>query len=100
MSVNDVTFELSEAVSGYPNRNAIAEKVNRLIDIGARVALDDVGAGRDGLERLYTIRSATVVKIDRGRRGDGRNACLCPGGQRRPGAWLVGRFARRDEPDR
>lgn len=64
-SANDVTFELSEAVSGYMDRFAIAEKVNRMIDVGARVALDDFGAGRDGLERLYSIRSASAVKIDR-----------------------------------
>ena len=64
-SANDVTFELSEAVSGYTNRGAIAEKVNQLIEVGARVALDDFGAGRDGLERLYAIRRTTAVKIDR-----------------------------------
>jgi len=64
-TVNDVTFELSEAVSGYCDRAAIAEKVNQLIDVGVRVALDDFGAGRDGLERLYAIRSVSAVKIDR-----------------------------------
>ena len=65
VSANDVTFELSEAVSGYTNRHAIAEKVNRLIHEGARVALDDFGTGRDGLERLYAIHNASAVKIDR-----------------------------------
>jgi EAL domain-containing protein (putative c-di-GMP-specific phosphodiesterase class I) len=62
---NDVTFELSEAVSGYADRDAIAAKVNELIDGGARVALDDFGAGRDGLERLYALRDVAAVKIDR-----------------------------------
>jgi EAL domain-containing protein (putative c-di-GMP-specific phosphodiesterase class I) len=65
VSANDVTFELSEAVSGYSDRAVIAEKVNELISVGARMALDDFGAGRDGLERLYAIRNAAVVKIDR-----------------------------------
>lgn len=65
VAANDVTFELSEAVSGYLHRNAIADKVNELIEVGARVALDDFGAGRDGLERLYAIRRAAAVKIDR-----------------------------------
>lgn len=65
MSANDVTFELSEAVSGYIDRAEIAEKVNKLLDVGARVALDDFGAGRDGMERLYSIRSVAAVKIDR-----------------------------------
>lgn len=62
---NDVTFELSEAVSGYADRAAIAEKVNSLLAFGARIALDDFGAGRDGLERLYSIHSVSAVKIDR-----------------------------------
>lgn len=65
VSANDVTFELSESVAGYPDRGAIADKVNQLLDVGARVALDDFGAGRDGLERLYAIRRAAVLKIDR-----------------------------------
>jgi EAL domain-containing protein (putative c-di-GMP-specific phosphodiesterase class I) len=64
-AVNDVTFELSEAVSGYCDRAAIAAKVNQLIDVGVRVALDDFGTGRDGLERLYAIRGVSAVKIDR-----------------------------------
>lgn len=36
-----------------------------MIGVGARVALDDFGAGRDGLERLYAIRNVVAVKIDR-----------------------------------
>lgn len=64
-SANDVTFELSESVSSYCERKSIAAKVNQLIDAGARVALDDFGAGRDGLERLYSVRQVAAVKIDR-----------------------------------
>lgn len=64
-TANDVTFELSEAVSGYCERVRIAQKVNELIGVGARVALDDFGAGRDGLERLYAIGDVAAVKIDR-----------------------------------
>jgi len=33
--------------------------------VGAKMALDDFGAGRDGLERLYAVRNVTAVKIDR-----------------------------------
>lgn len=65
VSANDVTFELSEAVSGHCNRVAIADRVNQMIDVGARVALDDFGAGRDGFERLYSLRNVEAVKIDR-----------------------------------
>jgi EAL domain-containing protein (putative c-di-GMP-specific phosphodiesterase class I) len=64
-TANDVTFELSEAMSGYSERDNIAQKVNQLIGAGARVALDDFGAGRDGLERLYALRNVAAVKIDR-----------------------------------
>lgn len=64
-AANDITFELSESVSGHSERAAIAEKVNLLIGAGARVAVDDFGAGRDGLERLYAIRQVAAVKIDR-----------------------------------
>lgn len=65
VTANDVTFELSEAVSGYCDRVRIAEKVDELIGAGARVALDDFGAGRDGLDRLYAIRNVAAIKIDR-----------------------------------
>lgn len=64
-SANDVTFELSEAMAGHAERASIAEKVNRMISAGARVALDDFGAGRDGLERLYSLQGPSVVKVDR-----------------------------------
>lgn len=64
-TANDVTFELSEAVSGYCDRVQIAEKVNELINVGARVALDDFGAGWDGLDRLYAVRNVAAIKIDR-----------------------------------
>lgn len=73
---NMVVFELSESVSGYAQRERIAEKVNALIERGVRVAIDDFGAGRDSLERLYAIGPTAAVKIDRlflqtcARRGD------------------------------
>jgi EAL domain-containing protein (putative c-di-GMP-specific phosphodiesterase class I) len=62
---NSVVFELSESVAEYAQREAIATKVNTLIDRGVRVAIDDFGAGRDSLERLYELGPTTAVKIDR-----------------------------------
>jgi len=62
---NDVIFELSESVAEYAQRGEIATKVNTLIERGVRVAIDDFGAGRDSLERLYELAPATAVKIDR-----------------------------------
>lgn len=64
-AANELTFELSEAISGYAERTAIAERANEIIASGTRMALDDFGAGRDGLERLYAIGSVSAVKIDR-----------------------------------
>jgi EAL domain-containing protein (putative c-di-GMP-specific phosphodiesterase class I) len=62
---NDVIFELSESVMEYTQREQIAAKVNALIERGVRVAIDDFGAGRDSLERLYELGATTAVKIDR-----------------------------------
>jgi len=62
---NGVIFELSESVAEYALRADIAEKVNTLIGRGVKVAIDDFGAGRDSLERLYELGPTTAVKIDR-----------------------------------
>lgn len=62
---NMVVFELSESVTEYAQRDRIAEKVNALIERGVRVAIDDFGAGRDSLERLYELGPTAAVKIDR-----------------------------------
>lgn len=62
---NNVIFEISESVNEYAQRDLIAEKVNALIASGVSVALDDFGAGRDSLERLYSLDQPTAVKIDR-----------------------------------
>jgi hypothetical protein len=52
-------------VNEYGQRERIAEKVNAFIDQGVRVAIDDFGAGRDSLERLYELGPTTAVKVDR-----------------------------------
>jgi EAL domain-containing protein (putative c-di-GMP-specific phosphodiesterase class I) len=95
-AANNVTFELSEAVSGYLDRSAIADKVNQLLEVGARVALDDFGAGRDGLDRLYAIRSVAAVKIDRefmltcmGRQDARRMLCMLVTQWRRDGIQSI-----------
>jgi EAL domain-containing protein (putative c-di-GMP-specific phosphodiesterase class I) len=62
---NEVVFELSESVTEYALRDRISEKVNALIESGVRVAIDDFGAGRDSLERLYELAPTMAVKIDR-----------------------------------
>lgn len=62
---NNVVFELSESVVEYAQREQIAAKVNSLIDLGVRFAIDDFGAGRDSIERLYELGPTTAVKVDR-----------------------------------
>lgn len=64
-ALNMVVFELSESVTEYAQRDRISEKVNTLIELGVRVAIDDFGAGRDSLERLYELGPTAAVKIDR-----------------------------------
>ncbi|MCC2958713.1 EAL domain-containing protein [Massilia sp. IC2-477] len=64
-SSNDVVFELSEAFAGYADCRSISVKANLLITNGARLALDDFGAGRDGLDRFYSLEGISTVKIDR-----------------------------------
>lgn len=62
---NGVVFELSESVSGYEQHEAIAAKVNALIDQGLRFAIDDFGTGRDSLERVYELAPTAAIKVDR-----------------------------------
>jgi EAL domain-containing protein (putative c-di-GMP-specific phosphodiesterase class I) len=63
-SFNNVVFEMSESVAEYSRRRAVTAKVNSLIDAGVRVAIDDFGAGRDSLERIYSISAPAAIKID------------------------------------
>ena len=59
---NNATFELSQAVSGHPNRLAIAEKGNQIIVAVMRVVPDDFGANRDGLGATNLRYVAGVLK--------------------------------------
>lgn len=60
-----VVFEISESHTDQEPFAKIAAKVNDLIELGLQVAIDDFGAGRDGLQRIYTIKRVSVIKIDR-----------------------------------
>lgn len=61
---NDVYFELSESIPSPELFDAIAAKVNHLTGIGVRFAVDDFGAGHDGLGRTFALQSIAVVKVD------------------------------------
>lgn len=63
---NRVVFELSESINGVRLNKAITRRVNEMMSAGVRFALDDFGAGRDGLERLYSMSQTTAVKVDSG----------------------------------
>lgn len=60
-----VVFEISEKDSDSVKFAAVVAKVNQLIDQGLHFAIDDFGSGRDGLQRLFSLRRVSVVKIDR-----------------------------------
>lgn len=61
---NRVIFELSESINGVRLNKAITRRVNDLMSSGVSFALDDFGAGRDGLDRLYSMSKAAAVKVD------------------------------------
>ncbi|MGE3074441.1 MAG: EAL domain-containing protein [Dehalococcoidia bacterium] len=61
LAVDRVVFEITEK-SSVPAA-VIAERVKELRDSGVQVALDDVGAGNNGLEILRTV-AVDFVKID------------------------------------
>lgn len=61
---NNLIFELSESHTDNATYQKISEKVNSLASQGLKFALDDFGIGRDGLHRLYSLNSVSVIKID------------------------------------
>ncbi|CAH0356058.1 EAL domain-containing protein [Aquabacterium sp. CECT 9606] len=63
---NNVIFELSETILNVEQLEAIALKVNRLTRKGLRWAIDDFGAGMDGLARLYSLDRVHCIKVDEG----------------------------------
>lgn len=60
-----IVFEISEKDSDSAKFRAVVAKVNQLIDQGLHFAIDDFGSGRDGLQRLFSLRRVSVVKVDR-----------------------------------
>lgn len=63
-AVNDIVIEISESLYSGDSYGAISERVNFLLRLGMRFAIDDFGAGNDGLFRLYSLERVHVVKID------------------------------------
>ncbi|MDR6398031.1 EAL domain-containing protein [Herbaspirillum seropedicae] len=62
----NVHFELSEVFTSHTDFDAVVSRVNSLAAKGVRFALDDFGAGMDGLLRLYSLKSkVAAIKIDR-----------------------------------
>ena len=61
---HNLVFELSEMQSDRSSFEQIVTTVNSLIDQGVRFAVDDFGAGRDGLQRVYSLKQVAAVKID------------------------------------
>lgn len=63
---NSLFFEWSEVVSDEPKFQAIIAKINQWTKQGLPFVIDDFGAGRDGLERLFAIDHVTAIKFDGG----------------------------------
>lgn len=65
-ALNDLRFEMSEAVAEAGLFDRVCDKVNRLAGRGVHFAIDDFGAGLDGSRRLYALDRVEVLKVDRG----------------------------------
>lgn len=61
---NQLIFELSEEAVSPEMAQQVAVRVNFLSRKGLNFALDDFGAGQDGLSRLLMLDSYPIVKID------------------------------------
>lgn len=61
---NSIFFELSEEFSNEAEQRSISQKVNTLSRLGVRFAIDDFGAGQDGLSRLIKLDHVTYIKVD------------------------------------
>jgi EAL domain-containing protein (putative c-di-GMP-specific phosphodiesterase class I) len=59
-----VIFELSESFTDELVYKKIARKAREVAGLGVKLALDDFGAGLDGLRRLYGHGEICVVKVD------------------------------------
>ena len=64
-TLNDLRFEMSEAVAEGELFDQVCAKVNRLAANGVHFAIDDFGAGLDGSRRLYALDRVEVIKVDR-----------------------------------
>jgi len=61
---NDVFFEWTEVPCDDESFTRTSKRINALIGMGLRFVVDDVGAGRDGLERIMELGSVYAAKID------------------------------------
>lgn len=61
---NDVYFELSETIAGPDLFESLSQKVNQLTALGVRFAIDDFGAGHDGLGRTFALDKIAIIKVD------------------------------------
>lgn len=61
---NDIYFELSESIAGPALFEAISDKVNHLTALGVKFAVDDFGAGHDGLGRTFALDKIAIIKVD------------------------------------
>jgi len=58
-----IVFELTEH-RGWPDHSILRQKMEKLRALGYRIALDDLGAGQNGLARFCSL-VPDLVKIDR-----------------------------------
>lgn len=62
--LNNVFYEWSEMMSDDLAHQAVVKKLNAWANKGLRLVIDDFGAGRDGLQRIFSVEHITAIKID------------------------------------
>ncbi len=63
LKAHRIVLEITES-RGWPTPSIAKRRVRQLGAMGFRIALDDLGAGQNGLARTCTIRPI-IVKLDR-----------------------------------
>lgn len=62
--LNNVFYEWSEMMSDDRAHETVVKKLNAWAYKGLRIVIDDFGAGRDGLQRIFSVEHITAIKID------------------------------------
>jgi EAL domain-containing protein (putative c-di-GMP-specific phosphodiesterase class I) len=61
---NSIYFEWSETINDDAEFRQVVEKISALSRRGLKFVIDDFGAGRDALQRLFAVEHVAAIKLD------------------------------------